>query len=719
MSVVNGGSGNDTLTGTSGDDQINGFEGDDGITVTAGHDVVDGGIGSDTLIASGNGTFILGASSFTNTDAGVDTVFSNIEMFHFTKENGNASIDASAFTGTNATFRLLGGDSTVVGNDGFSFFEIHGGTNQIDGRGNYDHGFFWGSDAGGYMIAPPTIYFTDVGNTVVVTQSGYMSATMANVESFSVLSGNFIAGFNFDGSASSAIVTINMTSYADTLIGTSGTNYFFSNNAVYQAGDVLTGFGGADGYYFDQLAQIRGTRITDLGEDDRIDLTGTVDHDSVTAQFIGSGAFTNVAGQYRSRIVDGETLLEADTNGDGFPDSVLTMNGTFFLAETAPGSKILAISGRQITGDEGANRLSGGSGNDAIIGKGGDDRIDGGTGADAMTGGTGNDSFVVDNAGDTVFEAAGEGTIDRVATTVSWTLGAGQEIEQITVANMAGTAAINLTGNELANKIAGNEGVNVLNGGGGNDKLSGFGGDDVLNGGTGADQMNGGAGNDGYVVDDAGDTVIEANTGGADSDTVTALVSYTLAVGQEVERLRTGPGSDPLNLTGNEFGQKIQGNEGANILNGGGGNDNLIGGGGADRLVGGTGADKLTGGDAADTFVFEVGGGLDMIMDFATGTDKIDLAVFGLSWAQVQGAMTENAGTTTINLGGGDLVRISGVASASLGESDFLLAGGSGSAWFDAFDSQLWEGGTVDIDGPLPALLGAEMWHGGFDWHTL
>ena len=53
-------------------------------------------------------------------------------------------------------------------------------------------------------------------------------------------------------------------------------------------------------------------------------------------------------------------------------------------------------------------------------------------------------------------------------------------------------AAINLTGNELANTIYGNAGVNTLNGGGGNDVLLGLGGDDNLNGGSGDDRLYGG-----------------------------------------------------------------------------------------------------------------------------------------------------------------------------------------------------------------------------------
>ena len=135
----------------------------------------------------------------------------------------------------------------------------------------------------------------------------------------------------------------------------------------------------------------------------------------------------------------------------------------------------------------------GGRLNDYLGGGLGDDVLDGGAGADTMNGGKGNDTYIVDNAGDVIFENLNEGT-DTVETALSYTLGL--NIENLI---LTGTASISGKGNTLANSLHGNSAPNLLEGGAGRDRLDG---------GAGADTMIGGEGKDQYFVDNAGDIVI-------------------------------------------------------------------------------------------------------------------------------------------------------------------------------------------------------------------
>ena len=77
----------------------------------------------------------------------------------------------------------------------------------------------------------------------------------------------------------------------------------------------------------------------------------------------------------------------------------------------------------------------------------------------------------------------------------------------------------------------------------------------MLVGTAAADTMAGLAGNDEYVVNHAGDVVVEAN--GEGTDTVLSSVSYRLAWGQSIENLTlTGDGN--INGTGNSLNNVLQ-----------------------------------------------------------------------------------------------------------------------------------------------------------------
>jgi serralysin len=115
-----------------------------------------------------------------------------------------------------------------------------------------------------------------------------------------------------------------------------------------------------------------------------------------------------------------------------------------------------------------------------------------------MYGGGDNDTYVVDNALDQAIETSATGGIDLVKSSVGFTLGT--NLENLT---LIGSAAINGTGNSLANTLVGNDAANGLNGGAGNDTLGGGGGADSLHGGAGNDSLTGGTGADNFYFESA------------------------------------------------------------------------------------------------------------------------------------------------------------------------------------------------------------------------
>jgi len=157
----------------------------------------------------------------------------------------------------------------------------------------------------------------------------------------------------------------------------------------------------------------------------------------------------------------------------------------------------------------------------------------------------------------------------------------------------------------------------------GPDTLFGTPGADLIDGLGGVDVMTGLSGNDTYLVDLAGDAVVEVANEGIDS--VNASATYTLPT--NVEKLIL-MGALDIDGSGNSGNNTLVGNSANNLLFGRSGDDIIKGGAGNDWLFGGLGADRLAGGPGRDRFVLNTAPAdtnIDTITDFGPVDDVIRL----------------------------------------------------------------------------------------------
>ena len=588
----------------------------------------------------------------------------------------NGTADADRLDGAWGDDKLngLGGNDTLIGGIGADTLDGGNGTDAMHGGAGNDK--FYVDNA-----ADQIIELTGNGDDIAYTTVNYTLAAGQEVETLSAHNAAAKNALNLTGNE-----------LANKLVGNAGANALDGG----AGNDKLYGLGGNDKYYVDSASD-QVFETTGAGDDT---VYATVSYALLAGQYVetlsakdvnGTGALNLTGNAFTDRLVGnaGNNILNGGAGADimqgsGGDDTYVVDNSGDQVIEAAnAGSDTVQSSisftlgadfeNLTLTGSAAINATGNATGN-TIGGNSGNNTLDGGLGADKMSGGGGNDIYVVDDAGDQAIEAAGAGT-DTVQSSVNVTLGA--NVENLT---LTGSAAINGTGNTLANVINGNSG------------------DNILNGGAGVDTMTGGVGNDTYFVDNAGDSIVE--TAGADNDTVTASVSYTLTAGAAIETLHTtsDDGTGAINLTGNALAQEIIGNAGANalkdgagagdVLRGLGGNDNyliysaattivegstqgamdrvlvnadyalgsgvfaewlattsgagtssfdltgneiaqqVVGNAGANRIDGRGGGDTLTGLAGKDMFVFSSALGLDnvdTITDFSTVDDRIEL----------------------------------------------------------------------------------------------
>ncbi len=697
------------LQGNDAANLLRGLDGNDTLIGNAGDDVLDGGLGADILLGgAGDDTYHVDTAHSSSTDAngtvttitgdtiseglldttgsliagsdagGTDTVIASINYRLGTNlENltltGAATLGigndlANILTGNALDNELDGGAAADVmaGGQGDDLYHVdhagdlvrewlNQGTDSVIAKINYvlpqhvENLWLYANplDTAGNPITPDAP-LQGTGNSLANQITGNAAAN--------VLSG-LDGDDHLNGKAGND--SLNGGQGKDTLIGDDG-------NDVLDGGterDTLLGGAGDDIYYVDTAHQvtpasgttaavtIAGDIVSEgvIGTDGTITAgsnAGGVDLIITTVDYATPDHVENILGAGTGNIQLGGNALNNHVQGNVGNNQLYGYAGNDVMAGGAGNDYLDGGAGNdQLLGQDGDDTLDGGLGVDAMAGGDGNDLLDGGLGADTLVGGRGDDTYILENLGDTVTEAAGDGR-DTVRVNYSYTLGT--NVENLVLTTLGeGTAAsptihptIDGTGNTLDNTIAGNDAANRLSGLGGNDTLIGNGGNDTLDGGLGEDILVGGAGDDLYLVDDVKDVTSEARLGpdgqavtGSDAggnDTIHATANH--AAGDYIETIlvktTTGleiAGNDQANLIvgniGNDklFGKGgndvIQAGLGDDFVNGGEGDDTLEADVGNDGLAGGKGDDLLKGGEGHDVYFYDMGDGLDTIVE--------------------------------------------------------------------------------------------------------
>jgi Ca2+-binding RTX toxin-like protein len=389
-------------------------------------------------------------------------------------------------------------------------------------------------------------------------------------EGFDVIKASVDVNLNYHGFYTERLI---LTGGASSGIGNSLNNEIIGNNNLV---NFLDGGGGDDilkgGAQRDKLIGGKGNDYLD-GQGGNDELAGGEGHDTYVVH------------------TGHETILE--TAGNGW-DQVHAWT-SYTLNSNLESLVLLGDASLSGAGNNANNSLTGNNGRNDLKGHEGDDTLDGGAGEDRLEGGKGNDTYFVDDKDDIVIEGLTSNGNDTVYASINYTL---SDFVENLIAN--GSAAIRLTGNELANTIVGNDEANIINGG------------------AGADRMNGGGGNDTYYVDSIKDVITDV----AGIDTVKTTSHYTLK--DAIENLTAASGKTGLKLTGNNLNNSVKGHSGKDTLKGRDGDDTLNGRQNSDILYGGKGK---------DTFVFDTTLGssnVDKVCDFNFRQDTIHLdnAVF-------------------------------------------------------------------------------------------
>src|SRR5262245_40346234 len=280
-------------------------------------------------------------------------------------------------------------------------------------------------------------------------------------------------GGTAEGDTLTSIENITGSSHDDFLIGNGGNNVLTG----LEDNDILKGGGGNDTLYGDSGNDtLKGGGGADvLNGGSGID---TADYaDSSAAVFIS--LYNDVAAWGDA---EGDELNSIENVSGSAHDDTLWGNDGANVLKGRDGADTLKGFGGADTlwGGDDDDGLYGMDGTDTLRGEDGNDWLDGGASADTMIGGLGSDTYIVDTPADIVTEAAGQGTMDRVKTSSTYSLAAGSEVEILETGDFSGLTVLDLVGNEFNNTIVGNAASNTIVGYMGQDFLTGGGAADVF-----------------------------------------------------------------------------------------------------------------------------------------------------------------------------------------------------------------------------------------------